>query len=74
MPEREGLAVGKDTLKSSMSQIASDGRPICKDGVLSEDAIRAFRARNREITFKIAEKKDRLKFSGESFGHAEGFF
>ncbi len=55
---KRGFAVGKDTLKSFMSQIASDGRPICKDGVLSEEAIRAFRARNREIAFKIAEKKD----------------
>ncbi len=57
-----------------MSQIASDGRPSWKDGVPSEDATRAFRARQREITFKNAEKKDRSKFRGESFDHVEGFF
>ncbi len=69
-----GFAVGKDTLKSLMSQIASDGRPIWKDGGPSENAIRAFRARQLEITFENAEKKDRLKFRGESFDHVEGFF
>ncbi len=61
---KRGFAVGKDTLKSLMSRIASDGRPSWKDGVPSEDAIRAFRARHREITFRNAENKDRSKFSG----------
>ncbi len=56
-----GFPVEKDTLKSLMSQIASDGRPNCKDGVPSGDAIRAFRAGHQEITFKVAEKKYRLK-------------
>ncbi len=71
--EKRGFAVGKDTLKSFMSQIASGGRPSWKDRVPSEDAIRAFRARHREITFKNAEKKDRSKFRGESFDHVERF-
>ncbi len=53
---KRGLAVGKDTLKPFISQIASDGRPSSKDGVPSEDAIRAFRARDREITFKDRSK------------------
>ncbi len=57
-----------------MSQIASDGRPIWKDGVPSEDAIRAFRARHREITIRNAENKDRSKFRGEGFDHFEGLF
>ncbi len=61
---KRGFAVGKNTLKSLMSQIASDRRPSWKDGVPSEDAIRAFGARHREITFKNAEKKDRSKFRG----------
>ncbi len=51
---KRGFAVGKDTLKSLMSQMASDGRPSWKDGVPSEGAVRAFRARHREITFKNA--------------------
>ncbi len=73
MPEREKFAVGKDTLKSSMSQIASDGRTSWKDGVPSEDATRAFRARHREITFRNAENKDRSKFRRESFDHVRGY-
>ncbi len=68
------LAVGKYTLKSLMSQIASDGRPRWKDGVPSEGAIRAFRARRREITFRNAVNKDRSKFRGKSFDHVGGFF
>ncbi len=56
---KRGFAAGKDTLKSLMSQIASDGRSSWKDGVPSEDATRAFRARHREITFRNAENKDR---------------
>ncbi len=59
---KRGFAVGKDTSKPLMSQIASDGRPSWKDGVPSEDATRAFRARHREIAFKNAENKDRSKF------------
>ncbi len=57
-----------------MSQIALEGRLSWKDGVPFEDAIQAFRAINREITFKNAEKKDRSKFKGESFGHVQRFF
>ncbi len=47
---------------------------VGKTGVPSEDAIRAFRARHREITFRNAENKDRSKFRGESFDHVGGFF
>ncbi len=68
------FAVAKDTLKSLMTQIASDGRPIWKDGVPSEDAIRKFRAIHREITSRNAENKDRSKFRRESLEHVEGFF
>ncbi len=60
MPGKRRFAVGKDTLKSMMSQIASDRRPSRKDGVPSEDAIRAFKTRHREIA-KNAEKKNRIK-------------
>ncbi len=69
-----GLAVWKDTLRSLMSQIASDGRPNWKDGVPYEDAVRAFRARHREITFKNAKKNCRSKCRRESFDHVEGLF
>ncbi len=61
-------------MNSLTVQIASDGRPSWKDGVHSEDAIWAFRARHREITFRNAENKDRSKIRGGSFGHVEGFF
>ncbi len=61
---KRGCAVRKNTLKSLTSLIASNGRPNWKDGVPSEDCIRAFGARHREIAFTIAEKKDRSKFRG----------
>ncbi len=44
---KRGFAVGEDTLKSLMSQIASDGRRRWKRGPPSDDAIRSFRARHR---------------------------
>ncbi len=59
---KRGFAVGKDTLKSLMSQIASDGRPMWKNGIPLDDNIRAFRARHREITFRKAENKGKAKF------------
>ncbi len=46
---KRGFAAGKDTLKSMISRIASDGRPSWKDGVQSMNAIRAFRARPRSL-------------------------
>ncbi len=52
-----GFAVGKNTLKSLMSHFASDEGPGWKDGVPSEDKIRAFGARHREITFKMPRKR-----------------
>ncbi len=60
---KRGFAVGQYTSKSMMSQIASDGRPCWKDGVPSEDAIPAFRAIHREITFKNA-RKGQIKIQG----------
>ncbi len=63
---KRGFAVDKDSLKSLMSQISSDGRPTFKTGIPSDDAIRAFRASHREITFRNSENKDKGKFKGES--------
>ncbi len=64
--EEAMLTERKDSLNSLMVQIASDGRPSWKDGVHSEDAIWAFRARHREITFRNAENKDRSKIGEEA--------
>ncbi len=51
-----------------MSQISLDRKP-------SNDAIREFRAKHREISlisFKKAKIKDRAKFKGEIYDHVEG--
>ncbi len=59
---KRGFAVGKDILVSIMAQIASDSRKTWKNGVPCEDAVRAFRARHRELTFRNSENKDYAKF------------
>ncbi len=66
---KRAFAVGKDKLKSLMSQIASGGRPSWKDGVPSEDAIRAVRGRHREIISRKRadqnlEEKASIKLKG----------
>ncbi len=74
MPEKEGLLLGRTRWSLWCHRSASDERPSWRDGVPSEDAIRAFRARHREIILKNAEKMDESKFRKESFDHVEWFF
>ncbi len=61
------FAVGKDTFKSLMSQIASDGRPSWKDGEPSEDAIGHSRPDIEKSYSKMPRKITYLNFgSGTS--------
>ncbi len=71
---KRGYVAGKDSLKSIMGQIASDGRPTWRNGVSCDDAIQAFRARHRELTFRNSENKDKAKIREENCSHVEGFF
>lgn len=47
-----GFAVDNDTLRHVLSRIAGDGRKGWKNNLPSEDAIRAYRASYRDISFK----------------------
>lgn len=71
---QRGFAVGVAGLKYVMSQIAADGRPGWKRGVPSDDAIRSFRARNRDIALRTTENKASVKLKGEQYHHVEGYF
>ncbi len=71
---KRGFAVGKDTLKSILAQIASDGRPSWKNRTPCDAEIRYFRVRHRELAFWNSEDKDNAKFKGESYSHVDGFF
>ncbi len=57
-----------------MAQIGSDRRKTWTNGVPCEDAVRAFRARHRELTFRNAENKYYAKFKGEAYAHVTGIF
>ena len=66
-------AVDIDGIKRIMGHVAADGRPGWKNGVPSNDVVRSFRARHREITYRSCENKDCAKLKGESYSHVKGF-
>lgn len=45
-----------------------------ENGIPSSDAVRSFRARYREITFRNCENKDTAKLLGENFNHVKSCF
>lgn len=69
-----GFAMGVDDVRDMMSRIAADGRVGWKNGVPSPDAVRAFRARYRELTFRNAESKEIAKLNAENYEHVQHFF
>ena len=54
-----GFALDKDMMRTIMARIAADGRDGYKTvtGLPSGDTIRAWRARNRDVTYRHAENK-----------------
>lgn len=70
-----GFALDQNALKRVMSKVAADGRSAFrgKGGAPSDNAIRAWRARNRDITFRKAENKNAAKLHAERFEHVESF-
>ena len=57
-----------------MSQIAADGRLGWKGNAPSDDSVRPFRARNREICLRTTESKEEVKLKGKSYSHVQTFF
>ncbi len=60
------FAIGKDILKSLMSQIASNGHPMWKHGIPSDDATREVTARRRKNYIQKAGNKDEVQFKGKA--------
>ena len=66
-----GFAWEKEDLKRAMTQISRDGRAgfRTKTKSASDDAVRAWRARNRETTYRYAENKSVAKLRAERYDH-----
>ena len=69
-----GAAVGYRSLRYMMANIAADGRKGYVNGVPSDEAIRSFRSRHRDLTFRAQENKERVKLHAESVSHIQPFF
>lgn len=57
-----------------MDRIAADIRKRYSGGVPSMDALRAFRSRHRDITFRAQEPKETVKLNAEQREHVNPFF
>lgn len=68
-----GFPVGPAVLKSIMARIAADGRTGFPNVIPSDEAIRNFRARHREITYRAHENKDLSKRRGENYEHVKTY-
>lgn len=67
------FAAELDHLKSIMARVSNDGRERSyKDGVPSNDAVRSFRARHRELTYRNTENKELSKW-GEEYVHVQTY-
>ena len=72
---KHGFATSVEDMTSVMYDIASDGRkPFRTDtGLPSADAIRHWRAVNRDITYRNVENKDAAKLHAEIYDHVASF-
>lgn len=66
-----GFALDKNTVKSLMAQISTDGRVgfQTRSGIPSDDTLRAWRARNRDVTYRVAENKRTASLVAERYEH-----
>lgn len=71
---RRGFALDDANLKTVMSRIAKDDRGTqWKSCIPSDDSVRSFRARHRELTYRSAENKELEKLKGEDFLHCKTY-
>lgn len=56
-------------LVSVLAQISSDGRKNFRRGVPSPDAIRSFRARHRELAYRVSENVSAARLAAENVSH-----
>lgn len=63
---RHGFAVDNNLMMTLRAQIAFDGRRTYEKTLPSSDTIRRFRARNRDLTFGVAEKVPAPRLDSEN--------
>lgn len=66
---KRGFAMDKDGLRLVACNVAREENAPFRNGLPSQDWIRAFRSRHRDLTFKAHELKDTTKLAAESFEH-----
>lgn len=71
---RRGFAADTNDLKSLIAQTARLNNRPYKNDLPSDDAVRLFRSRHRELTLRNYEAKDKAKPKGERFEHVEPFY
>lgn len=70
-----GFAFAMSTLKTVMAQVSPDGRRgFCSPvGIPSDDALRSWGARNRDVTYRVAENKRTAFLVAERHDHVVTF-
>lgn len=70
-----GFALDVSDISRSMTRIASDGRKCFRTstGTSINDAIRAWQAHNRDVTFRAAENKTIAKLHAERHEHVSTY-
>ena len=68
---RHGFAVDNNVMMTLQAQIASDGRKTYTKKLPSPDAIRRFRARNRDLKFRVAENVSAARLDAENEAHVD---
>ena len=68
-----GFTVDHDGIRRIIAGVVFDGRRGWRNNITSDDAVRAFRALHREISFRKAENKDAEKLKAESREHFQTF-
>lgn len=65
----QGFAVDNSTVMSVHARIAADRSRTYATGVPSADTIRAFRARNRSLAYRVAENVSNARLSAQTHEH-----
>lgn len=69
-----GFAVDAHNCKHVLSRVASDGPEGWKNKLTSDETVRTYRARYKDIAYKKVENKEAAKLAAECFRHVDTFF
>ena len=68
---RHGFAVDHNLMMTLQAQIAGDGRKTYEEKLPSPDTIRRFRARNLDLTFRVAGNVSAARLDAENGAHID---